>query len=166
LTNRHHRKKRDKQIAPQRRIQLGIKRWEIVLALAISGSIALVIGVIVNKRLGGEMEAKIENDFRRISVALHQYKLDNKRYPSTDQGLMALLQKPTSPPQVPLWKGPYINREAIILDPWKKAYFYESSDAPPGFEIRTLGADGKEGGEHVNEDRVVRFQSDEDYFEQ
>lgn len=169
MTNTHHRKKADylsqNLNTSQRRAQRGIKRWEVALVFAISASIALVVGVIVNKRIGGEMEAQVDNDFQRISVALHQYKLDNKRYPSSKQGLMALLQQPTSEPRVPLWKGPYVNRESIILDPWKNPYQYESSDAPPGFEIRTLGADAKEGGEHVNADRIIRFQSDEGYFE-
>jgi general secretion pathway protein G len=145
--------------------QQGIKRWEMVLALAISAAIALVVGVIVNKRIESAMNEQVDNNFRRISVALHQYKLDNNRYPSSKQGLIALFEKPTTAPVTPLWRGPYINRKTLIYDPWNNSYLYESSVAPPDFEVSTLGADGVSGGEDLNEDKILRFQSDANYFD-
>ncbi|WP_295877656.1 type II secretion system major pseudopilin GspG [uncultured Zhongshania sp.] len=145
--------------------QRGIKRWELMLVLLISAAIAIGIGVIVKKRIGSAMVEQVESDFRRISVALHQYKLDNKRYPTTEQNLLALFERPQIKPLAHFWKGPYINRETLIHDPWKNAYLYESSDAPPAFELTTLGADGQLGGENLNTDMSMRFQSDEGYFE-
>ncbi|MFT6156929.1 MAG: general secretion pathway protein G [Zhongshania sp.] len=145
--------------------QQGIKRWEVLLALAISAAIALVVGVMVTKRIGSAMNEQVDNDFRRISMALHQYKLDNNRYPSTEQGLIALFEKPTTAPLAPLWRSPYINRQTLIYDPWNNTYLYESSAAPPGFIVSTLGADGVSGGEELNEDKILRFQSDENYFD-
>lgn len=145
--------------------QQGIKRWEVVLALAISAAIALVVGVIVNKRIGSAINEQVGNDFRRISIALHQYKLDINRYPSSEQGLIALFEKPTTAPFTPLWSGPYINRQTLIYDPWNNAYLYESSVAPPGFKVSTLGADGVLGGDELNADKTLRFQSDENYFD-
>lgn len=141
--------------------QRGIKLWEVALVLAISSVIVIFISVIVNKRIDTALKEQVNSDFRRISMALHQYKLDNKRYPSSEQGLMALYYPPEIEPLAEKWDGPYINRETLIHDPWKKAYRYLSSDAPPGFEIRSLGADAKIGGKGQNADLSVSYQSDE-----
>jgi general secretion pathway protein G len=165
LTDTHNGKIANGNRTAQKHLQKGIKRWELALVLAISSVIAVAIGVIVYKRIGSAVDEQVDNDFRRISVALHQYKLDNKRYPTSDQGLLALFEKPRLEPLAPLWKGPYINRETLIHDPWKNAYLYTSSAAPPGFEITTLGADAKAGGTDLNADMSVNFQSDENYFD-
>ncbi|CAA0089112.1 Type II secretion system protein G [Zhongshania aliphaticivorans] len=145
--------------------QQGLKRWEIALILVISMFIALAIGFIVSKRIESAISEQINNDFTRLSNALHQYKLDNKRYPTTTQGLHALLENPTSSPLAPMWKGPYISRETLIQDPWRRAYLYQSSDAPPGFEISTYGGDAEKGGENTNADVVISYQSDENYYD-
>ncbi|WP_338112947.1 type II secretion system major pseudopilin GspG [Zhongshania antarctica] len=143
------------------RRQRGIKLWEVALVLAISCGIVIFISVIVNKRIDTALKEQVNSDFRRISMALHQYKLDNKRYPSSEQGLMALYYAPQIAPLAEKWNGPYINRETLIHDPWKNAYRYRSSDAPPGFEITSLGADAKNGGKGQNADVSVSYQSDE-----
>ncbi|CAA0119696.1 Type II secretion system protein G [Zhongshania aliphaticivorans] len=133
--------------------------------MAIAGVIILAVSIIIFLRLGSAMSEQVNNDFRRLSIALHQYKLDNKRYPSKEQGLIALFIKPQTPPLAPLWKGPYIGRASLTQDPWGNAYHYESSDSPPGFEITTLGADAKLGGKKMKQDMSVRFLSDENYFD-
>jgi general secretion pathway protein G len=165
LTDLHYTEVAKHNSGASRHRQQGIKRWEVVLALAISAAIALVVGVIVNKRIGSAMNEQIDNDFRRLSVALHLYKLDNNRYPSSEQGLIALFEKPLTMPVTPLWRGPYINRQTLIYDPWNNIYLYESSVAPPDFEVSTLGADGVLGGEELNADKTLRFQADENYFD-
>lgn len=133
--------------------------------MAITGVIILAVGIIIYLRLGSAINEQVNNDFQRLSTALHQYKLDNKRYPSKEQGLIALFVQPDTPPLAPLWKGPYIGRASLTKDPWSNEYLYESSDSPPGFEITTLGADAKPGGKKMNQDMSIRFRSDENYFD-
>ncbi|WP_158601493.1 type II secretion system major pseudopilin GspG [Zhongshania marina] len=158
-------KEKSLEKAPSRHRQQGIKRWELLLILAITAAIALAVGSIIYQRLGSAMSEQVNNDFRRLSTALHQYKLDNKRYPSSEQGLAALYIQPQTPPLAPLWKGPYIGRASLTQDPWNNAYLYTSSDSPPGFEITTLGADAKPNGKKMNQDMSIRFRSDENYFD-
>ena len=141
--------------------QRGIKLWEVGLVIAIASAIAIVVGLIAVNRIDAARKEQIDTDFRRISMALHQYKLDNKRYPSTEQGLMALYTTPTIPPLPKKWNGPYINRETLIHDPWNKPYLYVSSEAAPAFEITSLGADLKVGGKGLNADKSISYQSEE-----
>ncbi len=143
------------------RHQRGIKLWEVALILAITSGIAIYIGTIVNKRIDTALKEQVDTDLRRISMALHQYKLDNKRYPSSEQGLMALYSAPEIEPLALKWNGPYINRETLIHDPWNNAYRYLSSDTAPSFEITTLGADAKIGGKGQNADVSISYQSNE-----
>ncbi|MDF1691724.1 MAG: type II secretion system major pseudopilin GspG [Zhongshania sp.] len=141
--------------------QRGIKLWEIALVIAIASVLAIIVIVIVTKRIDTALKEQVDSDFRRISMALHQYKLDNNRYPSSAQGLMALYIAPEIDPLALKWNGPYINRETLIHDPWNNAYLYTSSDAPPGFSVSSLGADSKVGGKGLNTDISIQYQSDE-----
>ena len=79
-----------------------------------------------------------------ISLALKLYKLDNGRYPTTAQGLKALLTKPSSTPAPRNWNGPYLEGEP--LDPWKVEYGYKSPGAnnTTGYDLYSLGPDGIE----------------------
>jgi len=131
------------------------------MVIAIASIIAIIVSVIVTKRIDTALKDQVDSDFRRISMALHQYKLDNKRYPSTEQGLMALYTVPEIEPLAAKWDGPYINRETLIHDPWNNPYLYSSSAAPPGFAVSSLGADSKEGGKGLNADMSIQYQSDE-----
>jgi general secretion pathway protein G len=88
-----------------------------------------------------------------LGVALDSYRLDNGLYPTTEQGLAALREKPTQGPVPANWRGPYLRR-AVPEDPWGRPYLYGS---PPeaggtGYELRTLGADGAPGGEGEDAD--------------
>jgi len=83
-----------------------------------------------------------------ISQALERYEMENGMYPSTDQGLRALMEKPASAPTPPDWNGPYLTNEP--LDPWGKPYQYRHPSAnnnPQGFDIWSPGPDGKDGSE-------------------
>jgi general secretion pathway protein G len=137
-----------------------MKMWEFVLILVMAAVIALGVGIIVNHRLDNAVTEQVNNDFLRLAAALHQYKLDNKRYPTTEQGLLALYTKPDSKPLAPRWQGPYISRVTLITGPWKNSYQYSSSSAPPGFELISLGADAKPEGVGRNADIYFRFESD------
>jgi general secretion pathway protein G len=87
------------------------------------------------------------NQIEIFSVALNSYFLDAGRYPSTEQGLQALWEKPVLEPAPETWEGPYLTK-VVPKDPWGRAYEY-STPGPHGlpFGIRCLGADGMEGGE-------------------
>jgi len=88
-------------------------------------------------------------------VALDNYRLDNGTYPTTEQGLDALQEKPTREP-VPLnWRGPYL-KKAVPLDPWGRPYIYKAPGEhnPTGYDLSTLGRDGQPGGEDEDADII------------
>ena len=81
-------------------------------------------------------------------VALDGYRLDNGSYPTTDQGLAALRERPTRSPVPSNWRGPYL-RKAVPLDPWGRPYLYRAPGErnPGAFDLESLGRDGKVGGD-------------------
>jgi general secretion pathway protein G len=83
-------------------------------------------------------------DISVIVSALKLYKLDNQRYPTTEQGLQALFTKPTIGPNATEWKGPYIDK--IPTDPWGNSYHYQSPGTHGEIDVFSFGADGKSGG--------------------
>jgi general secretion pathway protein G len=76
------------------------------------------------------------------------YRLDNDQYPTTEQGLAALNTRPTAGPAPRDWRGPYLKKRDVPLDPWGKPYVYRSPGVanPEGYDLLTLGRDGREGG--------------------
>ncbi len=97
-------------------------------------------------------EVAARSQIETYALALDSLYLDSGAYPTEEQGLSALWQKPSAPPEMPGWKGPYTNKP-VGPDPWGRAYEYSC----PGqnglpFGIRSLGADGREGGEGANAD--------------
>ena len=75
--------------------------------------------------------------------------MDNGRYPTTEQGLAALIAKPAAPPEPKNWKGPYIESTDLPKDPWGADYIYRNPGErnPNGYDLRSLGPDGQDGGE-------------------
>lgn len=143
--------------------QAGITRREVIWVLVIVAILAIYVSSLIKHRVEDAMHEHAQADLERIARALHQYKLDNLRYPSEEQGLAALLRSPASAPQAPNWAGPYLSRANLLDDPWQRPYRYQSSDAPPSFELASLGADGEPGGIGVDRDVMLRFKSDADY---
>lgn len=124
----------------------GFTLIEIMLVVLIIGILA---AMAVPRLVGRSQEARItaaQADIEsNISVALDLYELDNGTYPSTEQGLTALVQKPSGSPAAPNWNGPYLKR--IPKDPWGQLYGYKyPGDMNTGsFDLYSLGADGAEG---------------------
>ena len=88
---------------------------------------------------------------KAIGDALDMYKLDNFKYPTTQQGLKALVEKPTSKPTPKNWKdGGYM--QSLPQDPWGNAYIYLSPGLKKDYDLMSYGADGKKGGEDENAD--------------
>ncbi len=108
--------------------------------------IAALAGMIVPNLIGRQEEALKEitkGDMKNIETVLKLYRLDNNAYPTTQQGLKALLKKPATATD---WKGPYLDK---LEDPWGNEYHYKNEASPngAGIQIWSLGPDGLDGNE-------------------
>jgi general secretion pathway protein G len=116
--------------------------------------LGILASVIVPKIMDNPDKARIvkaKNDVQAIKGALDLYKLDNFNYPSTDQGLQALVQKPAGSPEARNWKqGGYLDR--VPKDPWGNEYQYLNPGVNAEVDIFSYGADGRPSGEGVNGD--------------
>lgn len=118
----------------------------VVVILSILG--ALIIPNVIDKPEQARV-AKAKSDIRAIGTALEFYKLDNNTYPSDEQGLEALVKKPSGYPQAKNWNpSGYLPR--LPIDPWGHPYMYVNEGSK--FEVYSYGADGKKGGTGYNAD--------------
>ncbi len=128
----------------------GLTLVEMIVVLAI---IALVAALIVPNVIGRPDQARVttaNTDLRTIGAALKMYRLDNGDYPTGAQGLKALAIKPATPPLPSSW-SPEGYLPDVPVDPWGNPYVYEAP-APGGFALKSLGKDGKPGGEGLDAD--------------
>jgi general secretion pathway protein G len=127
------------------RMQRGFTLIEIMVVVVIMGVLA---ALVVPKLLNRASESKVAAarvDIATIMQALKLYKLDNQRYPTTEQGLPALLEKPTAGPAANGWKaGGYV--EKMPKDPWGNQYQYLSPGIKGEIDVFSYGADGQPGG--------------------
>ena len=131
--------------------QRGFTLIEIMVVIVILGILASVVVPRIMDRPDEAKIVKAKTDIRAIKAALDLYKLDNYNYPSTDQGLDALVNRPTGNPEPRNYKeGGYLDR--IPNDPWGNPYRYLSPGEHGAVDIYSLGADGQPGGEGVNAD--------------
>jgi general secretion pathway protein G len=115
--------------------------------------LGILAAVIVPKLTGKPDEAravKAQADIRQLESALEMYKLDNFYYPSTQQGLEALVTKPSGDPPAKNWRAGYITR--LPKDPWGNPYQYLQPGNKGNFDVFSMGADGKPGGEGLDAD--------------
>lgn len=131
--------------------QSGFTLIEIMVVMVILG---LLVAVVAPNILGRGEEARIgvaKTQIRNISNALDLYKLDNFNYPSTDQGLEALVTQPSGSPEAKNWnKNGYL--PSVPVDPWKNEYQYVSPGSQGPYDLYSLGPDGREGGSDGGED--------------
>ena len=129
----------------------GFTLIEIMVVIVILGILAsLVIPKIMSRPDDARLIAA-RQDISSLNQALKLYRLDNQNYPTTEQGLAALVQKPSSPPSPPNWKtGGYIDR--LPKDPWGNDYQYLNPGLKGEIDVFSLGADGAPGGEGNNAD--------------
>lgn len=125
--------------------QRGFTLIEIMVVMVILG---LLVAVVAPNILGRGEEARIgvaKTQLRNVSNALDLYKLDNFNYPSTEQGLEALVSEPSGSPAAKNWnKDGYL--PSVPVDPWGNEYQYISPGSEGPFDLYSLGPDGKEGG--------------------
>ena len=118
---------------------------ELLLVLVI---ITLLAAVVVPKLVGRTEDAKIKTAAGSISglkTALNAFEVDNGRFPTTEEGLRALV---TAPANLPSWKRPYVDEQSIAEDPWHNPFQYRSPGThnPDSFDLYSMGPDGREGG--------------------
>jgi general secretion pathway protein G len=116
--------------------------------------LALLAAIVVPKVMSRPDEARVvaaKADIAAISQALKLYRLDNTFYPSTEQGLQALVRPPTTQPVPANWKqGGYLDR--VPKDPWGREYMYLNPGIQGEIDIFSFGADGQSGGDGTNAD--------------
>lgn len=133
------------------RTATGFTLIEIMVVVVILSILAAFVVPQVMDKPDQARLTKAQQDLRAIETALDLYKLDNFRYPNTDQGLEALVEQPTIPPIPNNWKqGGYLKR--LPTDPWGNPYRYLSPGRNGEYDIYTLGADNQEGGEGPDAD--------------
>lgn len=129
----------------------GFTLIEVMVVVVILGILAAVVVPKVMDRPDAARVTKAKTDLRAIKSALSLYKLDNFNYPSTDQGLQALVERPTGQPEAPNWKsGGYL--ASPPRDPWGRPYQYLEPGQHSEVDIFSLGADGRPGGEGYDSD--------------
>ena len=129
--------------------QRGFTLIELMVVLAIIGILAALVVPNVLNRADDARVTAARTDVGNLVQALKLYKLDNQRFPTTEQGLQALVTKPTAEPVPTNWKS-YLDK--LPTDPWGRPYQYLNPGLKGEVDVMSWGADGQSGGEGVNAD--------------
>ena len=133
----------------------GFTLIEIMAVVIIMGLLMGLVGVTVFNQVDKARVATARAQMKMLSGALEQFRLDSSRYPTTEQGLISLVEKPTSGPEPRDYpRGGYLRNVEGLVDPWGEPYGYESPGQhnPHFFDLWSLGADQKSGGEEIDTD--------------
>jgi general secretion pathway protein G len=133
----------------RRAVQAGFTLIELMVVLVIIGVLAALIVPNVLDRAEDARATAARTDVNNLMQALKLYKLDNQRYPTGEQGLQALVSKPTAIPIPPNWK-PYVDK--LPNDPWGRPYQYLNPGVKAEIDVMSFGADGQPGGEGKDAD--------------
>lgn len=136
---------------------------EIMAVVLIIGLLGGIVGVVIFGQVDSARVTTTRTQIKQVESALEFYRLDNGRYPTTEQGLRALVEKPTGAPEPRRWRREgYLQGGAVPSDPWGEPFQYvqPGSHNPYTFDLWSLGADSAPGGEDV--DAEVGNWSDEE----
>lgn len=129
--------------------QAGFTLIEVLVVVVIIGILAAVVVPRFMDEPDKARAVKARQDIQALVTALNMYRLDNQVYPSTNQGLAALVNEPSGRPEPTNWKaGGYIER--LPRDPWGRDYLYLNPGVHGDIDVWTNGADGQPGGEGIN----------------
>ncbi len=134
---------------PVARAARGFTLIELVMVLVIIGVILSMVGPRIFGNVGRANSEIAKTKIANIGGQLELFKLDVGRYPTTQEGLAALV---TAPAGVANWNGPYIRDPKDLKDPWTRDFIYRSPAEKAPYDLLSLGADGKEGGDGENRD--------------
>ena len=139
----------------RRHARRGFTLIELLVVIVVLGVLATLVAPNVFRHVGSAKEATARAQIEMLGAALDAYRLDTGRYPTTEQGLGALWQQPSIEPRALNWRGPYL-RKPVPSDPWGTPYLYRApgTESGTGYDLASLGADGKVGGMGENADVV------------
>lgn len=136
------------------RLPRGFTLIELLVVLIILG---LLVGIVLPNVIGqvGSSKSKAARiQIEELGAALDIFRLETGRYPTSQEGLRALVERPGD---LPRWNGPYLKKRTVPADPWDRPYHYRSPGQHGEYDLYTLGRDGVEGGENEDAD-VVSWQ--------
>jgi general secretion pathway protein G len=127
----------------------GFTLVELLVVLAILGLLAAIAAPQVMRQLGGAKSEAAEIQLEKLGGVLDLYRLEIGAYPSTSEGLSALVDKPAAAAR---WNGPYLKNRDSLTDPWGRPYEYRAPGDHGEYDLWSLGADGRPGGDGENAD--------------
>ena len=144
---------RARAIRPQRKgprsHRSGFTLIELLVVLVILGLLATIAAPQVIRFISGARSDTAKLQIERLGTTLDLYRLSVGRYPTAEEGLQALLERPAG---AETWNGPYLQKADALTDPWGRPYVYRFPGEHNEFDLFTLGADGREGGDGENQD--------------
>jgi general secretion pathway protein G len=129
----------------------GFTLLELLVVLGIIAMLAGIVGPQVMKHMGESKTKAAKVQIEDLAATLDMYKLDVGSYPTTEEGLKALIEAPNNAKR---WNGPYLRKSKIPLDPWQQEYHYVSPGEHGKFDLFTYGADLKQEGDGEDQDIV------------
>ncbi len=127
----------------------GFTLLELLVVLAVLALLAGLVAPRVMSYLGGARQDTARLQIERLATVLDFYRLDVGSYPTTEQGLRALVE---APPGVEGWRGPYLEEKEVPTDPWGRPFVYRAPGTEGPYDLVSLGADGRPGGEGEDAD--------------
>jgi len=133
--------------APPPARRAGFTLIEILVVITVIAILASIVSPMVFRNVGDAKATAAKAQIEQLGLALDTYRLHNDRYPSTAQGLAALVSKPVGEPDARDWRGPYL-KQGVPDDPWGRPYHYGSPGAADleGYDLLSYGRDGQPGG--------------------
>jgi general secretion pathway protein G len=140
-------------VSPATERTRGFTLLELLVVIAVIAILAGLVSPMIFRNVGDAKVSATRSQIEMLGLALDAYRLDNDYYPSTEQGLAALIQAPSVEPLPRNWRGPYL-RKGVPLDAWGRLYVYKSpgEQNPQSYDLLSYGRDGVPGGTGEDED--------------